>query len=242
MQELKGLLATTYQKRQSLNTSYSRNAFARDLGISPTALSQFLSGKRTLSPKNIRHIADALNLPVESLRTTTSNLISQQALQLEMDTFSLIAEWYHFGILNLCEVDTVRSAEQVASRLGIHVEQAEEALTRLQKLNFLKKVKGRFIRLQKTLDTGTDIPSQALRRHNREKMELAIAALNTIDISERDISSLTLSFNMNSIAQIKKEIHKFKKRVASLCESETPSEVYSLNIQFFPLTKKESKK
>lgn len=242
MQELKGLLATTYQKRQSLNTSYSRNAFARDLGISPTALSQFLSGKRTLSPKNIRQIADALNLPANSLRVTKSNLIHQQALQVEMDTFSLIAEWHHFGILNLCETDTVKSAAQVASRLGISIEQAEKAMARLQKLEFLKKEKGRFIRLQKTLDTGTEIPSQALRRHNREKLELAIAALNKVDITERDMSSLTLTFDMNSMAQIKKEIQKFKKRIASICESETPSEVYSLNVQFFPLTHKESKK
>jgi transcriptional regulator with XRE-family HTH domain len=65
--ELKRILISTYQRRKSSNPGYSRNAFARDLQVSPTALSQFLSDKRSFSRRNVQRIVAALDLPAEDV-------------------------------------------------------------------------------------------------------------------------------------------------------------------------------
>jgi uncharacterized protein (TIGR02147 family) len=105
-------------------------------------------------------------------------------------------------------------------------------------LGFLVKRQGVYERVQKTLDAGTDIPSAALRRHNREKMELAIAALQNVPLELRDVSSLTLTFDPKEILKVKNEIKKFKEKIQKTCASMKASEVYSLNVQLFPLSKK----
>lgn len=119
---------------------------------------------------------------------------------------------------------------------------AIEALDRLETLALIKKNSGRYVRAVESLDTGSDIPSEAIRKHNREKMELAIAALESVAIQLRDISSLTLTFDPKKLSEIKKEIVKFKNRITKLSNSSSnnSSEVYALNVQFFPLSKQES--
>lgn len=107
MSDLKSVIATTYQKRQAINRSYSQNAFARELGVSPTALSQYLSGKRNLSPINLKKVVRSLGLPLEYAQKSKRNIFSIQtpSIKLKLDTFSLISDWYHFAILNLLEIE-----------------------------------------------------------------------------------------------------------------------------------------
>ena len=64
LQELKTFLEKEYSKKLSLNSAYSQKAFARDLGVSATALNEFLAGKRDLSSKNIGSIFSYLNSKV----------------------------------------------------------------------------------------------------------------------------------------------------------------------------------
>jgi uncharacterized protein (TIGR02147 family) len=243
MDELKEILSCTYQKRSSLNTQYSKNAFARDLGISPTALSQFLSGKRTFSNRNLNKIVTSLCLPTDYVQHLKNDSLSDSpAFELKMDVFSAISNWYHFAILNLTEIEIITSTFQIARRLGIAEDLATKGTKRLIKLGLLKKEKGVFSRTHKKLDAGTDFPSEALRKHNREKMELAIESLQSVPLTERDISSLTVTFDPNNIDVVKKEIRTFKKRISKICNSQSASEVYSLNIQFYPISKKRGKK
>ncbi len=239
MNDLMDVLVRTYQKRQALNPLYSRNAFARDLGISPTALSQFLSGKRIFAKKNHDRIIQSLNLSPTEVQTSVRKITMSPSTLLHLETFALIADWYHIAILNLSEIEEIRSTTQIAKRLGITPKEAKDATERLLKLNLMHKTNGQLKRSQSNLDTGTDVPSEAIRKHNREKMELAIAALNRLSVQERDISSLTVTFNMKNMPQLKNEIIRFKRRIRNLCNSfKDNDEVYSLNIQFFPISKK----
>lgn len=162
------------------------------------------------------------------------------SIKLKMDVFSLIADWYHYGILNLTETGSIKSISQVSKRLDISEKIAEQAVKRLINLGFINIEKGVYCRVPIDLDAGTDIPSEALRKHNRDKMELAIKALDLFSIQERDMSSLTMTFDPKVMHLVKKEIQKFKKKISYLCKSSKPIEVYSLNVQFFPLSNKET--
>ena len=58
--DFREVLKQVLQKRAGNNPSYSQRAFARDLGISPSTLSEVLKGRYGLSEKKSREIA--LNL------------------------------------------------------------------------------------------------------------------------------------------------------------------------------------
>ena len=60
-------------RRKNKNPSYSLRAYARDLGISSTSLSDVLSAKRNLSRKNALKVAEKLGYT----SVQTESLLSQ---------------------------------------------------------------------------------------------------------------------------------------------------------------------
>lgn len=236
MTNAKDILLQTFHRRKALNKSYSQNAYARDLGISSAALSQFLAGKRQLSKRNLKNASEAVGyyLQAKSIGSPQSEALTK----IKMDSFFLISDWYHLAILNLIEFAQVKSAADLGRYFEISKIEAENAVKRLLDLKFIVKKNGQFERVIKPFTTDTDVPSEALRKHNREKMELAIQALDAVAIEMRDITSMTMTFDPKGISKIKKEIERFKKRVSTICRNDQPTDVYSLNVQFFPLTKK----
>ncbi len=54
--ELRSYLDKELKTRTKLNPLYSKKAFSRDLGISATSLSDFMSGKRNLNFENVDKI------------------------------------------------------------------------------------------------------------------------------------------------------------------------------------------
>ena len=54
-------LRHSLRERKVKNSGYSQRAFARDLGVSSTALSDVLSGKRNFSEENAQKVAERLS-------------------------------------------------------------------------------------------------------------------------------------------------------------------------------------
>lgn len=61
LNELKIFLKKEYKSRSQKRKSYSKRAFSRDLGLSPTVLNEFLANKREMSFKNVDKIFKYLN-------------------------------------------------------------------------------------------------------------------------------------------------------------------------------------
>lgn len=61
LNELRSFLEKEFQKKKKFNSSYSKNAFSRDLNIPATTLNSFLKGERELSFKNLNSIFKYLN-------------------------------------------------------------------------------------------------------------------------------------------------------------------------------------
>lgn len=59
--ELKTFLDKEFEARKGFNSSYSKKAFARDLGVPPTTLNEFLNGTRGMNFKNLNSIFKYIN-------------------------------------------------------------------------------------------------------------------------------------------------------------------------------------
>lgn len=229
--------------RRALNPLYSRNAFARDLRISAAALSQFLSDKRCLSKQNTRKVCQSLCIPPGSLDGLNLKKGKSRNLGefIDLELFAVISDWHHLAILNLVSVRRIRKFQEISVQLCISEEDSRTAVLRLLKLGMLGRDNGFLVRKNNPVDTSSDLPSAALRKHNRQKLELAIAALEKTPIELRDISSLTFSINHSCIDKFKDEISGFKRRISRLVDRNPGADVYSLNVQLFPLSKFQEK-
>lgn len=228
-------------KRQRKNSSYSLRALARDLGISKTTIHDVLNNGRKLSNRTIQKLKASLNLDdkiVKSLKEDRLGKSNQGRVILLDDEFSLIKDWHYLAILNLAKLkENFCNASWVAARLAITFETAEKALGDLLKMGLIENRKGKIYRTSKALTTSVDIPSESIKEHHRQSLVKAIDALEEVSVDLRDYTSVTYAINPADLKDVKKLTTKFHRKLGKFLPTKNATEVYRLNIQFFPLTK-----
>ncbi|MGZ3689175.1 MAG: DUF4423 domain-containing protein, partial [Bdellovibrionota bacterium] len=86
--------------------------------------------------------------------------------------------------------------------------------------------------------TTNGVPSAALRSYHQQNLRLAAISLERDPLAVRDISSLTMAIDPSEFEEAKRLIQQFKKKISTLFKSKNPTEVYTLGIQLFPVSKK----
>lgn len=237
-------------ERQRKNSSYSLRAFARHLGTSPGQLSSLMSGKKNLTPNQAVKFIERLELGefesiqlLKGLHPKLQNLGSEnsETRQLTEDEFRLISDWYHLAILSLSHLkDNQASPKWIAEKIGIDISIARDAVLRLTRLGVLSVKDGRLEQTTKPLTTTKDIPSAAIRKYHKQNLEIAALKLESIPPAEREFSTITMAIQPNRLRIAKKMINEFKLKLCDELESKSATEVYTLAIQLFPITTKNS--
>ena len=169
----------------------------------------------------------------------TDDVQAQQYFQLQADAFTVVADWYHFALLSLMETsDFTPSPAWIARRLGISSVEAREAVERLERLGLARRSVEQLVPTHKSLTTSHDIPSSALRRSHAQQLEMARQSLEEISVAERDITSIMLAIDPSRLPEAKEAIKKFRRAMAKNLESGNRSEVYTLSVQLFPVSKR----
>ena len=250
-------LQEEFKTRKRNNRSYSLRAFAQKLDISPGRLSELFSGKRNMTRKVAERVASRLEYTPEErehflklieLRHKKKMdakkkkiLINNDFKQLPSDSFYVISDWYHFAILSLIELEDFDSSPKwIAKRLGISLIEAKSALDRLVRLKLIEAdEKGRWIKCHDNLTTTHDLESIALKRSHKQSLRQSIDAIDEVPVEWRDITSITMSIDTKKLPEAKEMIKNFRRELCAFLElDEKKNEVYNLNIQFIPITKK----
>lgn len=240
------LLLVELTARKSRNSAYSLRAFARDLSVSPTALSQYLSRKRELSKKNALSIMDHLRLsPLEKRAfAPVSKYHHSPGIErdvIDEDTFRLISDWQSLAVLNLALlIENRADATWISERLGVTKESAANALERVVRLKLVEVKRGKMSRTRRPFATTHDVPSAAIKRFQSSLIDKASASLFESAIDERDITSIVMPADPKKLLAAKKIIRSMRHKIAALVATEDASEVYALSVQLFPLTKKKA--
>ncbi len=241
-------LNQAYAEAKLRNPAYSLRAFSKKLGLAPSAISEIMNGKRRISRKIAEKIAQGLAMgPHESApllalfdeeKEGATSRQSMDSLELQMDVFHMIAEWYHFAILSLAETKGFQSdAEWVAKRLGLKGPQAQGALDRLERLEMLARdKKGRLYATGKSYTTTDEVSNAALRRAHADNLELARLSLEGHTVEERDFTSITMAMDPEKLPVAKKMIREFRDKLCQYLESGDKVEVYKFCMQMIPLS------
>ncbi len=261
-QDYHEILNTEFERRKLANSSYSLRAFARDLDISAPRLSQVLSKKSGLSVDHASDIAIKLKLAEDKTKwfcdsagaasarsakdkaefTKRITLYKREAKsfsEIHLEYFKVIADWYHFAILELTYMSDFENSESwMAKKLGITAVEVTTAVERMKKLNLLVEKDGKLIDTFKFLATPSDVPSTALKKFHAQLMKKATEALHEQDVAVREISSNIFSIDKDKIPEFKDRIRDFRRDVERFAsEANQKNAVYCLGIQFHELTK-----
>ena len=128
-----------------------------------------------------------------------------------------------------------------ACRPEVTAAEVSESLNFLVKADLLKRDKdGNYAQTEKIVTTGPmNITPLAVRGLHRQMGEFAIDAIENVPQDERHFSGLTLGITHEAYDEIVQKIAEFRKEIIAIATREPATdEVYRLNVQFFPMTKK----
>jgi len=259
-----GYLSNVLETRQLKNPAYTISAFARQLGLPPSRLSEILKGKIGISVKRAMDIADTLRLSEKDKEFFVNlvqaehdrNPLQRQKAQDKISDFynkyapledGKISNWYHLALLELMNLDENLANEQLASRLGLAKATADASIQELLAMGAIVKseTKEGFTIVDTNRETAMDIPSESVKQLNEQILKKAAEELRLQDVSNRDFSIAVFGFNKEQLPLAKERIKQFRRDFMKEFESAPHKDsIYSMSLQLFELTqtnKKEQK-
>lgn len=259
-QSIQEFLVSELSRRKLKNESYSLRAFARDLDLSPSRLSEVMKGEAGLSEKSADMIADRLNMKARdrqqwkelvlasSARDPAVRSLAQKRInemrkvdsktRVPEEQFRVIADWYHAAIMELTLVEGFCStATWIAKRLGISETEAKLGIERLISLGLLEKSEdGQLHAKPEAFSAFSDkTPSQAIRRFHRQMLSMAIESILSDSIEDREHVSTILAIPKSRMHEFRDEMNKFITQFWNRIEQDPKDELYALSLQLFPV-------
>ena len=259
-----------YYAEKKAKSAFTWQEFTRAAGFSsPVHLKYASEGRLNLSDAAALRVAQAMHLvdfeqeyfcemvKFDNAKTDTekkaafSKMLSiadaHKAKIVEGDSFRYFESWKNPVLRELAPAmpGAKPLALARACRPEITAAEVTESLNFLVKAGFLKKdEEGRFVQTDKFITTGPlDVTPVAVRGMHRQMGEFALDAIEGVAQDERHFSGLTMGLTHEAYEEIVQEIDACRKRIAAIATRDSEiDDVYRLNMQLFPITKKNSNK
>lgn len=251
-------LTRELEGRKVRSPYYSLRAFARDLELSPSSLSEILAGRYGLSRARALNIGKRLKLNAEHLehfadlmvlrrakasdeKRLAANRVKYRMLseknRLSTEVFRVVADWHHFAILELFYLDGFQpNPKWMAQALKLKITVVKTALERLLKVGMLERTESGWKVAEQVSLVGDDIPSEAIRIFHKQILEKAMSSISTQAIEDRELSASILSIRRDDVPSIKKQMRKFVSLMEQKFSGRSKRDaVYCLSLQCFSL-------
>jgi uncharacterized protein (TIGR02147 family) len=131
--------------------------------------------------------------------------------------------------------DIAKACTQEISALEVR-----KSLRFLEKAGFLKQTaENVYEQTEKAVSGSKEALPLAIRMMHREMGRLGIESIDQFGSAERNVTGVTLGVNREGYEEIVKELDACRKKIISIAaRCGTLDQVYRLNLQFFPLSKK----
>ena len=256
------ILFQQFEKKKNRNARYSLRAFARDLDVPVSRLSDVFTGKKSPSLPMANHLAEKLGLSslqrelfvasveVAKEKTTSGKLNAEKKLdgiykkvlhQWTIESFEQVSQWLYLSItVSLLLSNPPKTPEDIAKLFGVSVEDALLSLTRLISNNEIVKTENGWMPVENEKQTPPETPALAIRKFHAQMLNKAVTSLVEDPIEVRDFTSLVFSFNSKELPLIKKRIAQFRDQLMmEFAQSQETDSIYDLSIALFPISKKQ---
>jgi uncharacterized protein (TIGR02147 family) len=249
-------LISEFEKRNKLNPRYSLRAYAEFLDLDSGTLSQILKGRRKLPKTHWMTISKKLKLKKMEKQSFLQSLWEEQGIDaknthftersVEVLTsehyFEIITEWEFAAALCLFDVKhfqfTVNGLIEV---LGLSSKRANEIYAKLFQYGLVKIINQNVVRSDQNFESTDDVLSKALQIAHVNEFKIAAEKLQTLDVFEREFTSVTFAGNSKNIKKMKQWIRNKRQEFDRLFESKNADQIFQFAIQLYPISKKVNK-
>lgn len=260
-------IADFYAERK-VKSAFTWREFARMAGFSSSVHLKYVSeGRFNLGEDAVERVAKAMGLSgnrleyframVEFDHAVTDNVkkeifermlsIAKQsnAKVIEGDAFRYFDSWKNPVLRELAPAmpGAKPLALAKACRPKVTAAEVSESLNFLVKANLLlKDANGNYVQTDKFVTTGPmEAAPVAIRGLHRQMGEIALDTIEGVPQNERHFSGVTLGITRNAYDKIVAELDACRRKIIEIATAEDETdEVYRLNLQFFPMTNKQS--
>lgn len=246
------------RRRGETQPGYSMRTFARDLGISPSGLSQIMNRKRILSSKKAFELGRRLKLSVreseffsllaeKDMSSDHSGELSKKIVEVsdlarrsnvKIDRFRLISDWFGMPIAEfLTEVPGRHTAAEVAVRFGITEQEAQSTIDRLIRLNLIEEKNGEFVRTHVHFIVDGKNKPQVTNHYFNSVLETIEPAIQ-LGSNERLITAEVIAFDPSQLNDVQALVEQFLDQLNDLASrGQNRTEVFQALTVFYPLTR-----
>lgn len=169
--------------------------------------------------------------------------------QITADQYTLYSHWYYLVIRELLSILPVASslkeyAQRIAQALEPQISQGEirDALDHLLRLGIISRGEdGSLSPEDKFTASGNTVPQVIVNRFLLEFSDLANRSIDAVPKADRRLSTLTFSVSRTGFEKISERIDEFRQEIMNMVEydSDPLEQVYHLNLQLFPVTRRQ---
>lgn len=250
------------ERRQKKNPAYSLRAFARDLGIPCSRLSEIINRKMGLSQARAVNLADKLSLSpsekeffldlalseharspvVKEMATNRVRARSAMTNQMGEDTFAVVADWYHLAIVEYFNLpEASHSAEAIAKHFGLDINEVEKAIARLENVEMIKRQDNKWIVMH---DRRAAMFRPDFKAAHNFYDQLAKKGRDKVEATGKhqwDMSATMIPVRREDSKKVVEKIREFRRNLLNELSSESGKDaVYCMTVQFFNLTELEA--
>jgi uncharacterized protein (TIGR02147 family) len=262
--DYRAFLRDAYAERRGRGLSHRWLARRAGLG-SPSFLAAVMDGKKNLSRPTAQRVAAALSLTGDAAEYFETLVARDQArdvadrrrfdaalarLRRYQDTHALASAqdayhrtWYLPAIRELSltsrfEPDPNWIAR--ALRPTITAREARNALALLERLGLLRPdAAGRLRATHRRVATAAEPQSAQIARYHRVMIRRALAAIDNVPRTDREISSITLCVDGAGLLGLKERIQQIRRELLDEFDvGDSGAQVVQVNVQAFPLSKR----
>lgn len=246
-------------------SSFTWREFARLAGFtSPTYLKLVCEGRSNLSDLGVERVASAMNLggfervffrylvvfnQAKDDETRKNAYASMQDIAkankirvVDSDAFTYFESWKNPVLRELAALMPGATPEAVAEMCWqpITADEVRKSLDFMVKVGLLqKKSENEYVQTDKAVIGNSEVFPVTIRSMHREMAGFAQKAVDEFDVNDRNFSGVTMSVDRNAYEQIIRELESCRRKIVAIANaSEKPDQVYRLNLQMFPLSKK----
>jgi uncharacterized protein (TIGR02147 family) len=110
-------------------------------------------------------------------------------------------------------------------------------MLRLSRLGLIDIQRKRLVRTSLPIRTSSDLPSSAIRSYHKQNLRLVETAIDRDAVGQRDMTSITIPFDSKDMEEAKIFLKQMRRRFAKRMKNQVSSQIYTLAIQFFPVTR-----
>jgi uncharacterized protein (TIGR02147 family) len=259
-------LTDYFNLKKKTSRRFTHRSFAQKAGLSASLLKDILSRRQNLTVPTMRKYATAMGLSEKELAyfevlvgfnnaVTNSEknrffgemvrLRGRSAIKfLDIQQYEYFSEWYHAVVRELVTHGGMGCDSEAITRCivpAVSPAKIRKSIKLLKDLGLIYEgPDGTWHASDKVVSSEYEIQSVALKNYHIGMLEQAAGSLENCPSEKREFQGLTISTTKETFLRMKERIRSFTDELLNMAaaESGNAEEVYQINLQMFPFTRR----